>query len=453
MSQATLPRTHWTMRSLRILGNIVICAAILVGAYYSVVIINRTEPTAEKINATRKSMALVDTITVKRGTYNPKLVVLGTVQPAQDIMLSPRVGGQVLKVSPKFAPGGMIKKGDLLLEIDPADFKNALSIAKSELKKAEASEKIELARKQLAEKELTMLEASSSGSIDGTNRALVLREPQIDSIQADIESANAAIARAQLNLDRTKVYAPFDAQVLSRLANVGSQVGPGDELGRLIGLDEYWIMAAVPVRNLRWVEFPDPTSIDDSEMYKEQGVEISADGIDVAREQEAKNIEQNGSKVTLRDPNAWGSDAERAGFVARMIGTLDQQTRLARVLITVSDPLGQKSNQPPLILDTLLETEIEGRAIENVFRLQRQYVHDEDTVWVMADNKLEIRKCDVEFRDARYAYIKSGLEDGDAIVITTLATVADGVGLRKRSEADPSTQPKPADSPDKESTE
>ena len=449
MSQATLRRTNWTMRSLRILGNVVICAAILVGAYYAVVIINRTEPTAEKINSTRKSMALVDTITVHRGTYNPKLVVLGTVQPAQDITLSPRVGGQVLKLSPKFVPGGMIKKGDLLLEIDPEDFKNALSIAESELKKAEASQEIEKARQQLAEKELKLLE----GSIDVTNRALVLREPQIASIQADVDSAKAAIARAQLNLDRTKVYAPFDAQVLSRSINVGSQVSSGDELGRLIGLEEYWVMAAVPVRSLRWVEFPDPASVDDSQMYESEEAETAAANSEVNQEADEIKTTAKGSKVTLRDPNAWGADAKREGFVARMIGTLDQQTRLARVLITVKDPLGQQSNLQPLILDTLLETEIEGRAIENVFRLERQYVHDEDTVWVMADNKLEIRDCDVEFRDARYAYIKSGLKDGDEIVVTTLATVANGVGLRKRSEVNSSTQSKPAESSDKESSE
>ena len=447
MSQATLQRYRWIWRTLGVLGNVIICAAILAGAVWAVRYINDTEPVAEKVNATRKSMALVDTITVSRGTYSPKLIVLGTVQPAQDITLSPRVGGQVDKISPKFVPGGLVREGDLLLQIDPADFKNALEISQNELKKAEASMQIEKARQQLARKELTMLE----GTIDGTNQALVLREPQIASIQADIDAAKASIARAQLNLDRTKVYAPFDAQVLTQSVNIGSQVSSGNELGRLIGLDEYWVMAAVPVRSLRMLEFPDPTKIDDSDMYEENEVEIATGVVDEIPEM--NDLEKTGSKVTLRNPDAWGAGQEREGRVARMIGTLNQETRLARVLITVEDPLSQKSDKPKLILDTLIETEIEGVPIENVFRLNREHVHDEDIVWVMKDNKLELRKTVVVFRDAQYAYIEKGLDEGDEIVTTTLATVANGVGLRKRSEEENSEDAESNGASDEEAAE
>ena len=179
--------------------------------------------------------------------------MLGTVQPAQDIVLSPRVRGQVIEVSPEFVPGGMVRQGDLLLQIDPADFENALSIRESELLQAEALLEIEDGRQSLARKELALL----GESIDETNRALVLREPQFASIKSQVSAAKAAVQRAKLDLERTRVVAPFDAQILSRSVNVGSQVGPGDDLGQLVGIEEYWIMAAVPVRSLRWVQFPE----------------------------------------------------------------------------------------------------------------------------------------------------------------------------------------------------
>jgi hypothetical protein len=100
----------------------------------------------------------------------------------------------------------------------------------------------------------------------------------------------------------------------------------------------------------------------------------------------------------------------------------------------VDDPLGQKSDVPPLILDTLIDAKIEGAAIDDVVRLERRLVHDRDTVWVMKDNELEIRETKIVFRDAQYAYLKEGLEDGDEVVTTTLATVANGVKLRKEDE-------------------
>lgn len=363
-------------------------------------VINQTEPTAQQIEATRKSAALVETITVERGTYQPRLVVLGSVEPAQDIVLSPRVSGQVVELSPNFVPGGMVQKGDLLLRIDPADFESVLSERQSELQQAEASLEIERGRQSLARKELELL----ADTIEETNRSLVLREPQIKSILAQVEAAKALVARAQLDVERTNITAPFDAQILSRSVNVGSQVAPGDELAQLVGIEEYWVVATVPVRSLNWVQFSE------------------ADG--------------HGSPVMLYNPDTWLSGEERHATVSRMIGSLDQQTRLARVVIQVEDPLARKTEGPPLILDTLLEAHIKGRPIEDVIRLDRDYVHEGDTVWVMKDGKLEIRETDIVFRDANDAYIQDGLESGEEVVTTTLATVAEGIGLRKVNDND-----------------
>ena len=109
MNDALQTRSTWHW--LRIAGNVIVCLAILAAAAGAIVWINQTEPTAEQITATRKSAALVRTVTVRRGTYAPRLVVLGTVQPAQDIVLSPRVSGQVIELSPKLVPGGMVEQG------------------------------------------------------------------------------------------------------------------------------------------------------------------------------------------------------------------------------------------------------------------------------------------------------------------------------------------------------
>jgi len=395
MNDAPAKKSSTALKILQFLGTAVVCLTILGVSVAAVVVINQTEPKAQQIEATRKSSAIVETVTVEKGSYSPSLQVLGTVQAAREITLSPRVNGQIVAMSPKFVPGGMVKKDDFLLQIDPADFENTISQRESELQQASASLEIERGRQSLAKKELALLE----GTIDEANRALVLREPQVASIEAEVSAAEAAIERARLDLKRTTIAAPFDAQILERSVNVGSQVAPGDDLARLVGVDEYWIMASVPVRSLKWIQFP---------------------------EQDGRS-----SLVTLRDPDTWPKGVERYASVSRMIGSLDQQTRLARVLIVVADPLAMKSDVPPLILDTLIETEIEGRPIDNVVRLRREYVHSRDTVWVMKDNKLDIRETSVVFRDAEYAYIDEGLETGDEVVTTTLATVAEGIGLKK----------------------
>ena len=428
MNQINEQRTSAIWYWLRGIGTLTSCAAILGASVYAVILINQTEPTAQKIDRVRKSAALVETVTVQRGDFAPRLVVLGSVRPAQDISLSPRVGGQVVEISPGFIPGGMVRKGELLLRIDPADFENQVSIRKSELAQVNASREIEQARQRLAKKELQMLE----GSIGETNRALVMREPQIASIEAEVDAAEASVERARLDLQRTRVIAPFDAQVLSRSVNVGSQVGAGDDLGRLVGVGEYWVIASVPIRNLRWIQFPE---MDRQEILPDPDSEAAQSKPESQPDPHPSGIDPDddhvGSSVVLKNDDAWGPGVHRQAHVSGMLGTLDQQTRMARVLITVNDPLGLENDAPPLILESLVELEIEGVPISDVIRLSREYVRDQDTVWVMHDGKLQIRDVEIEFRDAEFAYIRSGLEDGEVVVTTTLATVAEGVGLRR----------------------
>ena len=70
-----VPPPRPIQRLFRIIGNAIACLAILGASAAAIVWINRTEPTAEQISATRKSAALVETLTVTRGTYAPRLVV------------------------------------------------------------------------------------------------------------------------------------------------------------------------------------------------------------------------------------------------------------------------------------------------------------------------------------------------------------------------------------------
>jgi RND family efflux transporter MFP subunit len=383
----------------RVVASIVACLVLIGGAVGTSWLIFSSEPTAQREGATRRSAALVETLVAERGTYRPRLEVLGVVEPARDIVLSPRVSGQIIRLEPVFVPGGLVTKDQALLGIDPADFERALTVRRAELHQVEAELAIEEGRQQVARREFELL----GESIDPANRALVLREPQIESVRARVQAAVAAVEQAQLDLDRTTVRAPFDAQILSRVVDAGSQVAPGDRLGRLVGVDEYWVIASVPLRDLRWLRFP--------------------------------TGDEPGAQVRLRHTTAWEPGVFREARVSRLIGSVDQQTRLARVLVTVPDPLGRTTEGPPLILGTIVELQIEGQVLENVIRLDRDHLRQNDTVWVMVDGALEIREADVAFRDPEYAYLRGGVEDGEHVVTTSLATVTPGLALRRAGDA------------------
>lgn len=357
------------------------------------------EPTAKRSESTRETAMLVDTIRPEVGTFRPVVQAMGTVVPTREVVLRPRVRGEILDLSEDFEPGGFVRQGDPVAWIDCSDYENELARRASELAMAESELQLEMGRQEAAQLEFDLLDEE----IPEGERALVLRKPQLAAARANVAMAKEAVKRVELDLERTTIAAPFDAHFLSREVNVGSQVAPGDPIGRIVGVEAYWVEATVPLSKLERLVFPGQSG-----------------------------EESTPSTAKIRSRSAWGEDTHRVGRLHKLIGALENRTRMARVLVEVEDPLGRVSETrvPPLMVGAYVEVEIEGRAIENCVRVPREHVRKNDTVWVMAEGQLAIREVEVIFRDPDHAYIASGLTGEDQVVITNLSTVAEGAKLR-----------------------
>jgi RND family efflux transporter MFP subunit len=317
------------------------------------------------------------------------------------------VNGQVVRISDKFEPGSIVEKGEVLLQIDPSDYRNTLQLRRSDLELARSNLSIEMGRQSVAQKDFELV----GQEMTDENKALVLREPQLESAKASVAAAEAAVDQAELNLRRTTIRAPFDAHIISRSTNVGAQLAPGSEAGRVVGIEEYWVLADVPISKVSWLTFADKASGD-------------------------------GAEVTIFSKN-WPPGKYRKGKLSRLVGALDAQSRLAKVLITVPDPLVRNSpvdTVPRLIIGAFVESHITAREIPDVVRLSRDHLRQGETVWVMKDGKLEIREVTIMFQDADYAYISEGLADGDQVVTTDLSTVVSGSELRTEGVTDPASE-------------
>lgn len=385
-----------------VIRTVLICAVLVALAAIALVVIFNTEPTARRDGAVRQSASLVDVTQGEFGSFRPTIEAMGTVRPAREISLSARVEGEVRELSESFVPGGFIAAGELVVRLDDADYQVALQSSQTALEQAIAELEIEKGERAAAESDYRQFDRE----LPPARKALVLREPQGRAARARVEAARADVRQAELNLERTTIEAPFDAHVLSREVNVGSQVSPGAALGRMVGLETFWVEATVPVSRLPWLSVP--------------------------------NDEQPGSSVMIRNRNAWPAGATRQGEVFRLIGELEGATRLARILVSVSDPLARDSDEdlPPLMLGEYVECRISGREIADVVRIERDYVRANDSVWLMVDGRLEIRPVSIVFQDKTYAYIDDGLSAEDRVVTTRLATVKEGLRLRLDKQAD-----------------
>jgi len=342
---------------------------------------------------------LVEVATVHVESRPTVVQAMGGVQPAREVALRPQVAGIVVERAEDFVPGGRMPAGAMLVRIDPRDYELAVEQRESELSEAEAALAIERGSQAVARREYELL----GETIEHGERGLVLREPQLRTARARVERAKAVLAEAELALERTTVRAPFDATVRERTVDVGAHVDAASTLGTLVGTDEYWIEAAVPVGKLRWLQVP-------------------RDGAAA------------GSPVRIYDEAAWGPAVTRTGRVIELLSGVEDEGRMARLLIAVDDPLGiAAGGDPPplLLLGAFVRVEIEGRQVEAVAVLARGALHPDDRVWIMdADDRLEIRPVTVAFRGRDEVLITAGLAAGDRVVTSDLTTPVAGMPLR-----------------------
>ena len=377
-------------------STLLLCLALVAAGIALIVLIYSTEPVAEREGGVRESAALVDVTAPEVGDFRPLIQAMGRVLPAREVTLGSRVAGEVVERSERFEPGSFVDQGEVLLRLDEADFENTVAQRRSALEEALAALEIEQAEQQAARADYERFDRD----LPPERRALVLREPQRRAAEAAVASARAALAQAELELERTRIDAPFDAQILSREVDLGSQVSSGQALARLVGIEHYWVEATVPLADLVWLDFEPP--------------------------------DRAGSAVRVRNRTAWPDGRYRTGRLLRLIGELEGPTRLARVLVSVSDPLARASaaGAPSLLLGEYVECRIEGRRLSDVARISRAHLRSNDTVWLMVDGRLVIQPVEVVLEDEAFVYISEGLAASDQVVTTRLATVEEGLRLR-----------------------
>lgn len=345
-------------------------------------------------------------VEVMQGTvidHQTAVYAMGNVIPSQSVNLTPRISGMVIRVSPHFIEGGMLKEGEELVELDPTDYRLAIKQRESELAKAQFDLKMELGQQAISKREFQLL----GGELAPQEQELVLRKPHLNAAKAKLAAAEAALKQAHLDLERTRPVAPFNAIITTRNANVGawmSAFSTGTPLAKLVGTDTFWINASIPVDKLGWIQIP---------------------GI---------NSEQ-GSPVKVSYEKGWGKDVYRTGVVKRLQAEIEQEGRMAKVIIEVDDPLSQKpANKlaPPLMLGTYARVAIEGKTLHDVIRLPETVLHDGRQIWLMTDQQtLDIRTVNPAWIEQGYIYLdKAQLPDNARIITSDLATPVQGMRIR-----------------------
>jgi len=240
---------------------------------------------------------------------------------------------------------------------------------------------------------------------EGEPTPLTLHEPQIADAQASVEAAKAGIARAERDLDRTSVRAPYAGRVRAKSADIGEFVSRGVPVARIYSVDYAEVRLPLPNSDLAFIDLP--------LHYRGQHSTL-------------------GPKVTLRADFA-GTTHEWSGRIVRTEAEIDSKTRMVHIVARVAAPYarGSHGDRPPLAAGMFVQAEIEGRLAQAVSVIPRTALRSDRSVLVVdPEDRIRIRNVEVLRIAGSDAIVKSGLLDGDRLCVSTLSLLTDGTRVR-----------------------
>jgi RND family efflux transporter MFP subunit len=362
--------------------------------------LHATAPEVKTV-ATQAPAPLVRVASVRPEERELTVITHGTVAPRTESDLVPEVSGSVVWVSPALVSGGFFESGEPLLRIDQRDYEVALERARASLARARSEHnraKKELARRKgLAERQV----ASASQLDDALNAERVTA--------AALREARAALEKAERDLERTEVTAPFAGRVRDERVDVGQFVNRGASIARLYAVDYAEVRLPIPDDELAYLELP--------LLYRG---EIGDDA---------------GAEVLLRARFAGGEHTWQ-GRIVRTEGEIDPKSRMVHVVARVDDPYRrtQDGMRPPLAVGLFVEAEIKGQRVQNVVVLPRAAMRGLDQVLVLdQDSRLRFRRVDVLRAGHDQVVIRPGLAPGEKVCVSPIETVIDGMRVREAS--------------------
>lgn len=381
---------RWPLRA-------VISVTIILTGIGAAIIIKNSAPKVSR-RAPVKMVPLVETEVLHSGTHRLTIPGRGLIVPAREIELKVLVSGEIIKTSPGFTVGGILPAGAEAFTIDPTDYE--LFLKQKELKVAEAEYalRLEQGHQDVARREWQILYGGQE--VTAGESDLALRKPHLEKVEAELAAARAETAMAALALERTRVIVPFTALVKAKQADLGSRVNSQEKLAELVGVDYYWVQVLMPVDRLKWLEIPDGT--------EDQGSPV---------------------EVFYRDDN------RRTGRVARLMAELSTEGRMAQLLVRVDDPLDLAApaghRRPPLLIGEYVRVAIVGNSLNGVFQIPRTALRNDSEVWLAdREGKLRILPIKTIWREGDYVLVRDGLQDGDRLIVSGLATPVDGMSVK-----------------------
>ena len=412
-------------------AQLALMAIVLALAFAATFYLVNTKPEVPK-KPVFPTVYTVETLTAKQGAHQPEIRVYGEIVAARSVDLRSLVSGQVTSVNPKLKSGGVVDKGEVLLEVDRFNFEGALreaqaNAAETEAKIQEANARVELEQSklaslrdqlQLANNDLSRIEQLRSRgtatekqvedrklilsqreqAVEQSEITLTVENAKIEQLRAAMLRLNWKIEQSKRDLENTRLTAPFRATVSASSVEIGKLVNANDVVVSMYQGDSL---------EARFV-------LTDERFGRLQADKTGAAGRDV--------------DVVW---NVGGIDYSYSGVVDRIGAEITSASGGVELFAIVNAGEGPVQLRP----GAFVEITLPDRTFERHFRIPEASLYEGNRVYVAVDGALQERIVQVAAHDGEDVLIAAGLENGDEVLVTRISEISPGLKVQTEDQA------------------
>ncbi|MEO0391301.1 MAG: efflux RND transporter periplasmic adaptor subunit [Pseudomonadota bacterium] len=388
--------------ALRELFWVAVAVAIIGGGYFGFTYLEDNQQVVEAEPVPRPD-TLVETAPFTPHTDALPIRGDGFVEPFRTVAVSAPTGGRIVSLHPAITNRGSFAQGDILVEIDASAERAQIAQSRAAIAATEA--RLDLITTQL---ERAQSLRSSNTVAQSTVDDLV---GQRNEIAANLEGQRAQLQSSEIALENKIVRAPFDGSVQTKVAEIGNVIAGGSPIAQI---------------------------------YTDDRMEVSI----AIRETDAALIPglftNNPAPATVSIDFA-GATKQWRGQVVRLDPALDPETRTLTATVALQDRLDSETEfaagAPPALINAFARVVIDGIQPESTYAIPSTALRAGSTLWVLRDEKLVFHPATRVHVDRETTYVRvTDLQEGDRLVLTTLAAPQEGEALRDVDSAVP-TEP------------
>ncbi len=392
-------------------------------------------------------------ITTQAVKVIPRVIGYGYVEPGQVWQAVAEVSGKVVETHPALEKGSYIRKGEMLMKIDPARYDLAiarqeasLESIKAQLAELDVNEKNLKASLEIEEKNLALAKAeldrqaellkkkmvSSSvyekqeqayyaqlSKVQNLKNSLNLVPANRKTLNANLKVNQIALQDARLDRENTTITAPFDCRLTTVNVEIAQYVQRGQVVIGADGIEAAEIRAQIPTGKMR-------------SLAQSWGNTFSLAEFDSANFAESFPLDAEVRYTVGEFSTQW--EARVVGLDASM----DPQARTLGIIVVVDHPYGQVEVgiRPPLVRNMFCEVELTGNPLSETMIIPRSALHDGEVYVVNSQNRLEKKPVVIAFSQTDFHVIEEGLNSGEMLVVSDLIPAIEGMLLNPVADDD-----------------